>query len=134
MHVSIVGLRAHDLSIQYIRTEEVSVKRDLVLYDDYEFVVPVHLDPRMVKGVRVQESESAPEKIMIVMDDEMKYAWDEMRRKRAQLLAESDWTQFADVKLDADKKDAWATYRQALRDLPNQTPDPTNVVWPSPPQ
>jgi len=38
-------------------------------------------------------------------------------------LRECDWTQFADSPLTVEQKQAWATYRQALRDLPaNSTP------------
>ena len=47
----------------------------------------------------------------------------------AQLKA-SDWTQIADSPCD---KAAWATYRQALRDLPSQTTDQTLVKFPSEP-
>jgi hypothetical protein len=38
-----------------------------------------------------------------------------MRMHRDRLLAESDWTQVADSPVD---REAWATYRQALRDFP----------------
>ena len=38
-----------------------------------------------------------------------------MRHHRDRLLAESDWTQAADSPVD---REAWATYRQALRDFP----------------
>ena len=38
-----------------------------------------------------------------------------MRAKRNELLAQSDWTQVADAPVD---QQAWATYRQALRDFP----------------
>ena len=47
--------------------------------------------------------------------DEQK--WDFLRSNRDQLLAASDWTQLPDAPVD---KAAWATYRQALRDLPAQ--------------
>ena len=30
-------------------------------------------------------------------------------------------------------KQAWLDYRQSLRDLPSNTEDPTNPVWPTPP-
>jgi len=30
-------------------------------------------------------------------------------------------------------KQAWLDYRQALRDLPGNTTDPENPVWPTPP-
>ena len=38
-----------------------------------------------------------------------------MRTFRNRLLAESDWTQLTDATCD---RQAWATYRQALRDFP----------------
>jgi hypothetical protein len=38
-----------------------------------------------------------------------------MRHHRDRLLAESDWTQVADAPVD---RQAWATYRQNLRDFP----------------
>lgn len=45
-----------------------------------------------------------------------------MRAHRDRLLAESDWTQLPDAPVD---RDAWATYRQALRDFPaTWTPGP----------
>ena len=45
----------------------------------------------------------------------------DLREKRNQLLAETDWTQIGDVVL-ANKED-WKTYRQALRDLPSESVD-----------
>jgi hypothetical protein len=39
---------------------------------------------------------------------------EEMRATRNQLLKSCDWTQVADAPID---KEAWATYRQALRDI-----------------
>ena len=42
--------------------------------------------------------------------------WHErMRIHRDRLLAESDWTQVVDAPVD---QQAWASYRQALRDFP----------------
>ena len=39
--------------------------------------------------------------------------------QRATLLYATDWTQNSDVALSESQKQAWATYRQALRDLPD---------------
>jgi len=50
-----------------------------------------------------------------------------IRAERNSKLTESDWTQIADAPVD---KAAWATYRQSLRDIPQQAGFPTNVVWP----
>ena len=52
------------------------------------------------------------------------------RLKRDFLLKECDWTQVADVPVD---KAAWATYRQALRDIPVQSGFPLEVIWPTQP-
>lgn len=49
---------------------------------------------------------------------------------RNHLLANSDWTQLPDVPLTAEQKAAWATYRQALRDVPAQAGFPENINWP----
>ena len=65
-----------------------------------------------------------------------------LRRQRDILLNESDWTRLDDNGLSSDKKAEWATYRQALRDLPaTSTPklnnqeqlDESSVTWPTPP-
>ena len=54
-----------------------------------------------------------------------------VRAQRNRLLADSDWTQLADSTAD---KAAWATYRQALRDITAQDGFPWNVVWPTKPE
>ena len=59
------------------------------------------------------------------------WVWERLRIKRNAELAASDWTQVADAACD---KAAWAEYRQALRDLPDNTTDPREAVWPTPPQ
>ena len=56
-----------------------------------------------------------------------------VRMTRNGLLRDSDWTQLADVPLDADEVAAWVTYRQALRDLPSTSAIVSGLVWPSPP-
>lgn len=53
-----------------------------------------------------------------------------MRAQRDKLLAETDWTQVADAPVD---QAAWATYRQALRDVPAQAGFPWDVTWPTKP-
>lgn len=55
---------------------------------------------------------------------------DEIRVQRNQLLAASDWTQVPDAPVD---QAAWATYRQALRDIPQQAGFPTDIAWPTKP-
>ena len=53
-----------------------------------------------------------------------------LRLQRDELLKASDWTQVADAVCD---KEAWATYRQALRDLPSSVTDPRDAEFPTAP-
>ena len=50
-----------------------------------------------------------------------------VRAVRNAELTATDWTQIADSTAD---KAAWATYRQALRDLPAQNADPKKIKFP----
>ena len=52
-----------------------------------------------------------------------------LRQRRNQLLAETDYLALADSTLTDDMR----SYRQALRDLPANTVDPANPVWPTKP-
>jgi len=54
---------------------------------------------------------------------------EQVRLWRNSELARTDWTQVADAPVNAE---AWATYRQALRDLP-ATIDIANPILPDPP-
>jgi hypothetical protein len=47
---------------------------------------------------------------------------------RDALLAQSDWTQLTDV--PEATREAWAEYRQALRDVPQQPGFPNIITWP----
>jgi len=92
---------------------------------------------KMVNGVRVDftpEEEAAR--------DAEEAAWAagafdramvELRSRRNQLLASSDWTQVADVALTVEDDIKWRDYRKALRNLPaglRTADDVTNVNWP----
>lgn len=50
-----------------------------------------------------------------------------VRQTRNELLKESDWTQVADAPVN---KEAWATYRQALRDITTQPNFPFDIEYP----
>lgn len=56
--------------------------------------------------------------------------WDTLRGERDRRLAASDWAALPDVPLLDSDRAAVATYRQALRDLPDTYPDASAVVWP----
>jgi hypothetical protein len=54
----------------------------------------------------------------------------QVRDQRNQKLSSSDWTQVIDAPVD---QDAWAAYRQELRDIPSQVGFPWDVIWPTEP-
>ncbi len=69
-------------------------------------------------------------------------AMKELRFERTIRLVESDWSRLDDVGLSTSQKAEWATYRQALRDLPssanpslapNGMLDQSSVTWPTKP-
>ena len=55
------------------------------------------------------------------MSDNLEF-WADMLNKRNNKLSACDWPQTADSPLSDSKKAEWATYRQALRDIPNTLP------------
>jgi hypothetical protein len=55
-----------------------------------------------------------------------------VRHDRNSRLSESDWTQGKDIPDSVSS--AWATYRQALRDIPTQSGFPWEVTWPAKPE
>ena len=91
--------------------------------------VPEGLTWETVKGVQDGEE------VTLIADDakvqaRTAQAWTALRTERNALLAACDWVALADAHLSQDKKDAWFTYRQSLRDLPENATDPTQVTWP----
>ena len=54
----------------------------------------------------------------------------EARTQRDKLLADTDWTQVLDAPIDTETREAYRTYRQALRDLPEQEGFPETITWP----
>jgi hypothetical protein len=53
------------------------------------------------------------------------------KAERNRRLQACDWTQLPDV--PAGTREAWAKYRQALRDVTEQPGFPTDITWPVPP-
>ena len=95
-------------------------------------VTPPHVDPKTQaasytieyqnnKWVQIWEVRNLPDYI----------AAKNIREARSSLLGQSDWTQLKDVPLEISSE--WALYRQALRDIPQQTGFPYDVEWPIPP-
>ena len=53
------------------------------------------------------------------------------REERNAKLTSSDWTQSLDI--PEATRSVWATYRQALRDIPAQPGFPDEITWPTSP-
>jgi hypothetical protein len=61
------------------------------------------------------------------------FKWNRLRADRTRKLLECDWTQLEDAPISPELKQQWASYRTTLRDLPQNTVDIDNVIWPTPP-
>lgn len=90
------------------------------------------------KGVKHIEVDPTTKKLRRVeppaetADDVAKY----VRATRLRLLQLSDWTQTVDSPLSETKRAEWATYRQALRDMPDTVTgvnSSSEVIWPTQP-
>ena len=64
-------------------------------------------------------------------DADADYWQQAMRFHRDRLLAKCDWTQTNDAPVN---REAWATYRQALRDFPSTWTPAETANFPEPPQ
>lgn len=89
----------------------------------------VEQPPALVNGVWTVQWEVAALSSQ-EMADAAAGAANTARTHRNKLLSESDWTQTADAPVN---KEAWATYRQALRDITAQTGFPWEITWPDAP-
>lgn len=60
----------------------------------------------------------------------VEYVWERLRNRRDILLTNTDYRMVTDAPWDTQN---WANYRQALRDLPDNTSDPRLAQWPEAP-
>jgi hypothetical protein len=65
--------------------------------------------------------------------EETAWQWYAVRTQRDQSLTISDWTQGNDTPLDASDVTTWGTYRETLRNIPQDQSDPYAIEWPTPP-
>lgn len=78
-----------------------------------------------VEGEEVRVTELPPSVVLAAVNA------DRVASVSAQLRA-SDWTMMPDSGLSQEKVQEWMTYRNTLRELPNQAGFP-DCVWPTPP-
>lgn len=77
------------------------------------------------------EIEEIPQKTEEELQQE---AADEVRRKRDQLISETDYLLMSDYPIDSETLELVKAYRQKLRDIPQQEGFPSEVAWPETPQ
>jgi hypothetical protein len=114
--------------------------------DTTEDFIPCFLEPRCVHKELPEGMDNNSVRIefinndyVIVLDEDKLVArrarlFNKLRQQRNEKLQACDYTQMPDSPLSEELKEAWANYRQALRDLPANTENPSNPIWPTKPE
>jgi hypothetical protein len=76
----------------------------------------------------LNDPQSVDEETLLSVDNQTFFLV--IRWRRNFLLTSCDWTQVSD---STANKEAWAAYRQQLRDLPSSNANPRLIVFPTPP-
>lgn len=99
-----------------------------------EYTAVADDDPRSIGRDLFLLASSDPnlKRIAESLDEQVAQHADRVRLQRNIALANSDWTQGADV--PERIKEPYAVYRKALRDLPSNSGFPLSVVWPDEPK
>lgn len=74
------------------------------------------------------------QEIANVIESLPKFGIIELREKRDALLAKTDWTQTLDSPLTPETRQAFVTYRQALRNITNQYDSLDYAIFPDEPE
>jgi len=112
--------------VQYMNDDSGITTSIRVVTDEGQISVP--LDPANRRYAEIMRQVEAGE---LVVEPDPGPSEEQLaagaRSQRDALLSQSDWTQVPDAPVD---QQAWADYRQALRDLPQQAGFPTEITWP----
>ena len=87
---------------------------------------------KIVDGIYYDLTE-AEEAELDAQRDEADLDMSPIRNYRTARLASSDWTQIGDATLGDHTAEEWRTYRQALKDIPQNYTRVSDVVWPEDP-
>ena len=85
--------------------------------------------------LRIKEKRQKEKEEIILVNDEvsekatLSTLWERIRHRRTGLLATTDWTQLLDTSLTPECIQAFATYRQKLRDIPQTYQAPDEALW-----
>lgn len=89
----------------------------------------------LIREANAEELTSILETEVRAVRDALAYHTSVMRQQRTALLAASDWVELpsAASRLNAEQLASWMSYRQALRDVPEQEGFPNTHTWPAQP-
>lgn len=92
----------------------------------------------MIGAIQKEDGKWYTNWIAIDIDDDAKIALDErvaesVRIERNNRLSETDWVVIKALETNSPLSPEWISYRQALRDITQQSGFPWNIVWPSKP-
>jgi hypothetical protein len=107
-------------------TEEDETPSVIWEYDRYTIERPYD------DGLLVRINNNLPEWLEMAKGVEYNSLASEVRARRNRLLEDTDKTQLSDSPGDVDTKNAYRVYRQALRDIPEQSGFPYSVEFPAP--
>jgi hypothetical protein len=110
------GALMDELNADGIQPEHLRSRDNLVWV-----TVPAVLEPQVSSIVAAHDGPAAHAAI----------AWQAVRRTRNAKLAECDWTDLPNSPVENGPE--WATYRQALRDIPQDFGSADAVTWPTKP-
>jgi len=145
MHLKLTNGQPEKYSIGQLRRDNPqtsfpkSIPDDLLAsYDVYPYTRPTpaeydSLAWRLIDDAFVQDADgnwSLPYKLEAKPQAD---AEANVRSHRGNLLAESDWIVTKSLEAGEPVPDAWASYRQALRDITAQEGFPYQVTWPTKP-
>tara|TARA_Y100000004_G_scaffold585_1_gene793 strand:+ start:1274 stop:1624 length:351 start_codon:yes stop_codon:yes gene_type:complete len=108
----------------------IQAMRSLVGDDFQHMIASTDYDTFILVGAEKPPKEVFEASLQKLIDAQ---PWKELRQERNQRLAEVDWVAIRAFTTNTPVPEEWKTYMQALRDLPANTEDPENPVWPTPP-
>lgn len=112
-------LRNPDYSPNYLTEENQIFKISTASFKDYEDEDGNLITIEQQKNEYLEKSKVIKEK--------------EERKKRNQLLTESDWTQIPNTPLTEEQKNSWEDYRNKLRNITEDPKFPWEHSWPEKP-
>lgn len=146
MYLKLVNGQPHNYSLEQLKAEnpqtsfpEAPSDTLLAEFSVYSFTVddpPAYdsLTQIVVAGDFVQGASGAWSLPWVVQNLPLEKASNNVRRRRDQILSDTDWVVIKATEQGQPVPEDWTTYRQALRDVSSQAGFPYSVVWPVKPE